>query len=136
MRCTENYARQDLSVRAMPKKTHRVMPMNQRIVLEALRRRGHSTIGAVADELDKSRDATKHVFITLIRQGYIEQTRKSEAKKGNGRAPAIYRWTGKTFPSSAEITSKVEQEARAVSEAITVLFAAMHAMCRIGRLAA
>ncbi|BBP99106.1 hypothetical protein BSFA1_42350 [Burkholderia sp. SFA1] len=136
MRCAENYARQNLSARAIPKKTHKVMPMNQRLVLEALRRRGHSTIGAIADELEKSRDATKHVFITLIRQGYIEQTRKSEAKKGNGRAPAIYRWTGKTFPSSAESTSKVEQEARAVTEAIAVLFAAMQAMSRVGRIAA
>ncbi|BAO88940.1 putative uncharacterized protein [Caballeronia cordobensis] len=135
MRCTENYARQDLSARAMPKKTHKVMPLNQRIVLEALKRRRHSTIGAIADDLEKSRDATKHVFITLIRQGYIEQTRKSEPK-GNGRAPAIYRWTGKTFPSSSEITAKVEQEARAVSEAVAVLFAAMQAMCRVGRIAA
>ncbi|AQG98322.1 hypothetical protein A9R05_05415 [Burkholderia sp. KK1] len=136
MRCSENYARQDLSGRAPMKKTHKVMSMNQRIVLEALKRRGHSTIGAIADELERSRDATKHVFITLIRQGYIEQTRKSEAKKGNGRAPSIYRWTGKTFPSSAEITSKAEQEARAVSESIAVLFSAMQAMCRVGRIAA
>ncbi|WP_213228148.1 hypothetical protein [Caballeronia sp. NK8] len=124
-----------MSTRVRTKRTHKVMPLSQRIVLEALRRRRHSTIAAVADELEKSRDAMKHVFVTLIRQGYIEQTRKSEAVC-RGRVPAMYRWTGKSFPSSSEILSKAEQEARAVSEAVVVLLAGIQAMCRVGRIAA
>ncbi|WP_250865649.1 helix-turn-helix domain-containing protein [Caballeronia sp. INSB1] len=111
------------------------MPLSQRIVLEALRRRRHSTIAAVADELERSRDAMKHVFATLIKQGYIEQTRKSQAIC-RGRVPSMYRWTGKTFPPSSEIIVKVEADARAISDAVAALLSSIQAMCRVGRVAA
>lgn len=135
MRCNENYARQDVSTRVRTKRTHKVMPLSQRIVLETLRRRRHSTIAVVADELEKSRDAMKHVFATLMAQGYIEQTRKSEAIC-RGRVPSMYRWTGKSFPPSSELIVQAEVEARVVSIAIAALVAGMHAMCRVGRAAA
>ncbi len=135
MRCNENYARQDLSVREPMKKTHKVMPLNQRLLLEALRRRRHATIAVIADELQKSRDATKHVFASLVRQGYIEQTRKSEAIC-HGRVPSIYRWTGKSFPPSSEIIAKAEEEDRVLSVAVAALVAGIQAMCRVGRVAA
>lgn len=131
MRCTENYARQDLSARAKPKRTHKVMPMSQRLVLESLRRRREASVAAVADELDKSRDVTKHVFVTLMNQGYIVQTRQMVVTVGRGREPAMYKWTGKAFPPSSAIMPRAADAE--LDPQIAALVAGINAMCLVGR---
>lgn len=136
MRCTENYARQDLSERAQPKRTHKVMPLSQRLVLESLRRRREASVGAVADELDKSRDVTKHVFTTLMNQGYVVQTRQMVVTVGRGREPAMYKWTGKAFPSSSELAERAGSADRGLAPQIATLVAGINAMCLVGRAAA
>lgn len=134
MRCNENYARQDLNDRAPKKKTHKVMPLNQRLLLEALMRRKHASIRAVAEDLEKSRDVMKHVFAALESQGYVERVGKTPSSRG--RALDLYKWTGKRFPSSAEMAAKAEADVREVAASVAVLVAGMQAMCRVGRTAA
>ncbi|MDR5736151.1 hypothetical protein QCE47_27955 [Caballeronia sp. LZ025] len=136
MRCIENYARQDLTKRARPKRTHKIMPLSQRLVLESLRRRREASVAAVADELEKSRDVTKHVFTTLINQGYVVQTRQMVITAGHGREPAMYKWTGKAFPPSAEIAPRAAADECVLAPHIAALVAGINAMCLVGRAAA
>ncbi len=131
MRCNENYARQDLLVRAPMKKTHKVMPLNQRLVLEALKRRRHSTLRAVVEDLQISRDILKNVFVTLEAQGYIERVGKGYHVHG-GHPPVMYRWTGKAFPSSAEFEQRRTAIAVPTSPHVAALIAGIHAMCSLG----
>ncbi len=135
MRCNENYARQDLNVRAPMKKTHKVMPLNQRLVLEALKRRRHSTLRAVVEDLQISRDILKNVFVTLEAQGYIERVGKGYHVHG-GHPPVMYRWTGKAFPSSAEFEQRHTERAAPASPHVAALIAGIHAMCSLGGVAA
>ncbi|MFM0135072.1 hypothetical protein [Caballeronia grimmiae] len=135
MRCTENYARQDLSKRAQPKQTHKIMPLSQRLVLESLRRRREASVAAVADDLGKSRDVTKHVFNTLMNQGYVVQTRQMVVTVGRGREPAMYKWTGKAFPPSSEIAPRAGAVDHEVDPQIAALIAGINAMCLVGMVA-
>ncbi|WP_146150021.1 hypothetical protein [Caballeronia novacaledonica] len=112
-----------------------MMPLKQRVVLEALKRRRHATIRSIAEDLEKSRDVLKHTFASLEGQGYVERLGKSKGTLP-GPQPDMYRWTGKSFPPSSEITAKVEEKARVVATAVDVLIAGMQAMCRVGRIAA
>lgn len=133
MRCTENYARQDMDSPMRPKRTHKTMPLSQRLVLESLRRRREASVAAVADELLKSRDVTKHVFTTLIEQGYVVQTRKMAVRAGRGRESAMYKWTGKTFPPSSEIAPRAPAADGGLAPQIAALVAGINAMCLVGR---
>jgi hypothetical protein len=135
MRGNENYARQDLSKRASKKKTHKIMPLNQRLVLEALKIGRHATIRAVSEDLDKSRDILKNVFATLEAQGYVERLGKTKGTLP-GPLPDVYRWTGKSFPPSSEIAKAQAVDMRVISPEIAAVVAGMHAMCRVGRIAA
>ncbi|MDR5856626.1 hypothetical protein P9239_00255 [Caballeronia sp. LZ062] len=112
------------------------MPLSQRLVLESLRRRREASVGAVADELDKSRDVTKHVFTTLMKQGYVVQTRKMVVTVGRGREPAMYKWTGKAFPPSSEIAPRADSADYGLPPHIAALVDGMKAMCLVGRAAA
>jgi predicted ArsR family transcriptional regulator len=135
MRGNENYARQDLSKRAPKKRTPKPMPLNQRLVLEALQRRRHATLRAVVEDLQVSRDILKNVFVALEAQGYVERVGKSRQSIG-GQPPVVYRWSGKSFPSSAEMNKRGQEVAVPVSPSLAALVAGMHAMCCLGRAAA
>lgn len=135
MRCNQNYARQEPSERATKKKTHKVMPLNQRLVLEALKRRRHATLRAVVEDLEISRDVLKNVFVTLEAQGYIDRVGKGYHVHG-GHPPVVYRWTGKAFPSSADFEQRRNAPAAPASPHVAALVAGIHAMCRLGGIAA
>ncbi|WP_061175565.1 MarR family transcriptional regulator [Caballeronia pedi] len=135
MRGNENYERQDLSKRAPKKRITKPMPLNQRLVLEALKRRRHATLRVVVEDLQISRDILKNVFVALEAHGYIERVGKSRSSIG-GQPPVVYRWSGKSFPSSAEMNKRSPEVAMPVPPALAALVAGMHAMCCIGRAAA
>jgi hypothetical protein len=135
MRGNENYARQDLSTRAPKNRTPKPMPLNQRLVLEALKRRRHATLRAVVEDLQVSRDILKNVFVALEAHGYVERVGKSRQSIG-GQPPVVYRWSGKSFPSSAELSQRSREISVPTSPSLAALVAGMQAMCRVGRAAA
>ncbi|WP_250489964.1 hypothetical protein [Caballeronia sp. INML2] len=112
-----------------------MMPLNQRLVLETLKRRRHATLRAVVEDLAISRDILKNVFVTLEAQGYLERVGKGHHVHG-GHPPVMYRWTGKAFPSSADFEQRRIARAAPASPHVAALIAGIYAMCSRGGVAA
>jgi hypothetical protein len=147
------YARQDAKARVnvaggqqvikTRKRTHKVMTLNQRLVLEALRALREASVTEMAHEVGRSRDSTKNVVTALVNQGYIKQARK-EVRIGSGCLPASYKWSGKTFPPSCELKRAVPIPDSVAfprivvppAPEIEVLVAGINAMVCAGRAAA
>jgi predicted ArsR family transcriptional regulator len=114
--------------RAPRKYTKAPMTLNQRLVLEALRRLESATVYEIADDLVATRDSTKSIVGSLVRQGFIVRTKEC-VPIGRGRTPAQYKWTGEEFPASVAVF----KPSAPPSLDIALLVASMNAMVHAGR---